>query len=106
VQIPYSSSFQNRAVELRESFGLQGVAEPQKSNNESQFLNMLGQGVGHVSQMQTDANDQVTAMLSGEDVSQAEVFTSIQKADMSFSLLVQIRNKLLQAYEEINAIRI
>ncbi|MFN9604189.1 MAG: flagellar hook-basal body complex protein FliE [Planctomycetota bacterium] len=30
----------------------------------------------------------------------------MQKADMSFRLLVQIRNKLLQAFEELNAIRV
>jgi flagellar hook-basal body complex protein FliE len=34
------------------------------------------------------------------------VFTSVQKADMSFRLLVQIRNKLMQAYEELNSIRV
>jgi len=34
------------------------------------------------------------------------LFTSVQKADMSFRLLVQIRNKLMQAYEELNSIRV
>ncbi len=32
--------------------------------------------------------------------------TSLQKADMAFRLLVQIRNKLMDAYQEINGIRI
>jgi flagellar hook-basal body complex protein FliE len=45
-------------------------------------------------------------MLSGEDVESVEVYSGLQKADMAFRLLVQVRNKLMQAYEEINSIRI
>jgi flagellar hook-basal body complex protein FliE len=34
------------------------------------------------------------------------VLTALQKADMSFKLMLQIRNKLVQAYQEVNNIRI
>jgi flagellar hook-basal body complex protein FliE len=56
--------------------------------------------------MQHDSQEMIEKLLSGDDVNQAEVFTSVQKADMSFRMLVQIRNKLMQAYEEINSIRV
>jgi flagellar hook-basal body complex protein FliE len=56
--------------------------------------------------MQHDSQQLVEQLLTGGDVNQAEVFTSVQKADMSFRLLVQIRNKLMQAYEELNSIRV
>ena len=36
----------------------------------------------------------------------AEVLTAVQKADMSFRLMMQIRNKLVQAYQEIQNVRI
>lgn len=52
------------------------------------------------------ADAQVHELLTGGDVSQVEVLTSVQKADMAFRLLVQVRNKLMAAYDEINAIRI
>ncbi|MFO0939915.1 MAG: flagellar hook-basal body complex protein FliE [Pirellulales bacterium] len=55
---------------------------------------------------QINVNDQVHALLTGGDVSQAEVLTAVQKADMSFRLLMQIRNKLISAYEELNGIRV
>lgn len=67
---------------------------------------MLSGGIDAVNQSQLSANQQVQAMLTGEDVSEAEVLTAVQKADMSFRLLMQIRNKLLAAYEELNAIRV
>lgn len=70
------------------------------------FADLLMEGVGAVNQAQHQADDQVHSLLTGGDVTQAEVLTSVQKADMAFRLLVQIRNKLMSAYEELNAIRV
>jgi flagellar hook-basal body complex protein FliE len=67
---------------------------------------MLSGGIESVNQTQLHADQQVQALLTGQDVTQAEVLTAVQKADMSFRLLVQIRNKLMAAYEELNAIRV
>ncbi len=62
--------------------------------------------MGRVNEMQHDSNRQVEQLLAGEDVQSAEVMTGLQKADMAFRLLVQVRNKLIQAFDEINNIRI
>jgi flagellar hook-basal body complex protein FliE len=70
------------------------------------FLGMLSGGIDSVNQTQLHADEQVQALLTGQDVTQAEVLTAVQKADMSFRLLVQIRNKLMAAYEELNGIRV
>jgi len=47
-----------------------------------------------------------TATRHGGDVNPAEVLTTLQKADISFRMMLQIRNKLVQAYQEVNNIRI
>lgn len=83
---------------------LQNLQTPEADG--SSFMGMLSGGIDAVNQSQLFANQQVQAMLTGEDVSEAEVLTAVQKADMSFRLLMQIRNKLLAAYEELNAIRV
>ncbi len=70
------------------------------------FPQMLQAGFAQVNDVQQDAHAQVHEMLTGGDVSQVEVLTAVQKADMAFRLLVQVRNKLMAAYEEINAIRV
>ncbi len=44
--------------------------------------------------------------MTGGDVNPAEVLTAVQKADMSFRMMMQIRNKLVQAYQEMKDIRI
>ena len=56
--------------------------------------------------MQADADKAVQQLITGGDVNPAEVLTAVQKADMSFRLMMQIRNKLVSAYQEINNIRI
>ena len=78
----------------------------QGTEGPSSFIELMQAGVAKVNSAQNSATAQVNDMMTGGDVSQVEVFTSVQKADMAFRMLVQVRNKLMQAYEELNAIRI
>jgi len=52
-----------------------------------------------VSQVQEDVEKAVSELSSGGDITNAVL--AIEKADMSFQLMVEIRNKLLSTYEEI-----
>ena len=70
------------------------------------FQNLMTDGVLQVNAMQQDATGQINELLTGGDVNQAEVYTAVQKADMAFRMLVQVRNKLMAAYEELNNIRV
>jgi flagellar hook-basal body complex protein FliE len=74
--------------------------------NGQPFKNILLEALDQVNSMQSQANDAVEQLVTGGDVNPAEVLTTLQKADMSFRLMLQIRNKLVQAYQEINNIRI
>ena len=56
--------------------------------------------------MQQDAAAAVEGLATGEDVNPAEVMTAVQKADIAFRMMMQIRNKLVQAYTEIENIRV
>ncbi|TWU50897.1 flagellar hook-basal body protein FliE [Rubripirellula tenax] len=70
------------------------------------FANLLGNQVKSVNTMQVDANEMVHTMLTGGNVNEAEVLTSVQKADLAFRMLLQVRNKLLEAYREVQQIQI
>jgi flagellar hook-basal body complex protein FliE len=72
----------------------------------NQFAQLMLESIGHVNAMQQDANQAFELLTTGGDIQAAEVLTSIQKADMTFRLMLQIRNKLMQAYQEIKEIRI
>ncbi len=45
-------------------------------------------------------------LFTGGDANPAEVLTAVQKADMAFRMMMQIRNKLTAAYDEIKNVRI
>lgn len=82
-----------------------GAASAQPAG-QAPFKNMLIEALDQVNSMQAQADEAVQQLVTGGDVNPAEVLTTLQKADMSFKLMLQIRNKLVQAYQEVNNIRI
>jgi len=70
------------------------------------FAKLMGDQVKNVNTMQTSADSMVHSLLTGGDVNEAEVLTSVQKADLAFRMLLQVRNKLLEAYREVQQIQI
>src|SRR5262245_37178133 len=85
---------------------LAGIEQPAATTNGPPFKNILLEALNQVNTMQTEANEAVQQLVTGGDVNPAEVLTTLQKADMSFRMMLQIRNKLVQAYQEVNNIRI
>jgi flagellar hook-basal body complex protein FliE len=72
----------------------------------SDFARLMLDKLGEVNSMQVDADDKVHTMLTGGDVNEAEVLTSVQKADLAFRMILQVRNKLIEAYRELQQIQI
>lgn len=70
------------------------------------FGSLLTNQVKNVNTMQMDANDMVHSLLTGGNVNEAEVLTAVQKADLAFRMLLQVRNKLVEAYREVQQIQI
>ena len=70
------------------------------------FKDFLLQSIDQVNGMQTDANHAVQTLMTGGDVNPAEVLTTVQKADLAFRMMLQIRNKLVQAYQEVKDVRV
>jgi flagellar hook-basal body complex protein FliE len=73
---------------------------------DSSFEKLLVDSLQQVNGMQTEADQAVEAMFTGEDVNPAEVLTAVQKADLAFQLTMQLRNKAMDVYREIRDIRI
>lgn len=70
------------------------------------FKSLLLESLDQVNAMQVNANEAVEKLATGGDANVPEVLTAVQKADLSFKLMLQIRNKLLAAYQEIKDMRI
>jgi flagellar hook-basal body complex protein FliE len=93
-------------VNLNSAYPLPATSAAAAPSDPQSFAQYMLDAIGEVNSMQQDANRAVEQLMTGEDVNMAEVFTAVQKADMSFRMLLQIRNKMLQAYEEIKDVRI
>ena len=70
------------------------------------FKDLLFDSIKQVNSMQLEADKAVEQMFTGGDVNPAEVLTAVQKADLAFRLTMQIRNKLMDVYQEVRDIRI
>lgn len=65
------------------------------------FSNLLGNFVNDVSEKQTAAGDAVNGLLSGKNVSLHQAMISMEEASVSFQMMVEVRNKLLDSYQEL-----
>ena len=56
-------------------------------------------------QLEQAAQQNIETALTGGDITQAEVLAAVKKADLSLRLLMQLRNKTLAAYNELQQMR-
>jgi flagellar hook-basal body complex protein FliE len=69
---------------------------------QSNFADMLGQAINKVSDTQQASSQLATAFEIGKSgVDLTDVMVASQKASVSFQALTQVRNKLVQAYQDI-----
>lgn len=70
------------------------------------FKDYLLDSINEVNSMQQSADRAVEQLATGGEASPAEVLTAVQKADIAFRMMMQIRNKIVAAYEEVKNIRV
>jgi len=72
----------------------------------STFESMLGNFVREVNAQQNLAAGAVNGLLSGDNVSLHQAMIAMQEAGVSFQLMVEVRNKLLESYQELMRMQI
>lgn len=68
---------------------------------EESFKDVLGKFVGDVNQLQKQADTSVNKLASGEITDIHSVMVKVEEANLSFSLMMEIRNKIVEGYKEI-----
>ena len=71
-----------------------------KSEGES-FSAVLSNAVQSVDQLHQTAASQVSNLLQGGGADLNNVMIAVEKADVSFQLMMQVRNKIVNAYQDI-----
>jgi flagellar hook-basal body complex protein FliE len=70
------------------------------------FKDFLIKSIKDVDSAQQQANHAVESLMTGGDADPASVLTAVEKADLAFRMMLQMRNKVMQAYQEVKDIRI
>lgn len=81
--------------------GLDPGAAEAKVNPKTDFSALILKAVGETNAAQLDSNHTAQAFERGESVPLTDVVLKMQKASLSFEATLQIRNKVLKAYEDV-----
>ncbi len=65
------------------------------------FSTAIKNAVGETNRLQTEADEMVTKLGTGEIGDVHQVMLAMNRADLSFRMMLEVRNKLLDAYQEV-----
>lgn len=72
-----------------------------KTDAITSFGDVFEQAISRVDQAKQESHDKVDRFLNGEDQEVHDMVLSTQRAEISFELFLQVRNKVVQAYQEV-----
>jgi len=73
---------------------------------EGGFATALRRAVERVNQLEHDSAQEIRLLLAGQSEDLHKTLLAVQKADLAFTLLLETRNKVVQAYQEIMRIQV
>ena len=75
------------------------------AGDRSKFMETLQQTMDQVQSAQGDAQGQVAELLNGNGVDVHRAMIAVEKAELSFQLMMQVRNKIVAAYQEVSRLQ-
>ena len=69
------------------------------------FADLLTDAVGQVNQLEDQAQTAVTGLMTGSGVDVHQAMIATQKASMAFELALAVRNKAVQAYQQVMSLQ-
>jgi|SRR5580658_30677 flagellar hook-basal body complex protein FliE len=72
------------------------------SASEPGFRDVLGSAIDDIQQLEGQAEAKVAGVIGGSGTDVHSAMIAVEKADLSFQLMMQVRNKIVSAYEEIS----
>ena len=69
---------------------------------ESAFIDTLKGAMSQVQQLNDEASKQVADLVTGKGGDVHSAMIAVEKADLSFQMMMQVRNKIVSAYQEVS----
>jgi flagellar hook-basal body complex protein FliE len=74
--------------------------------DKTSFEDILTESIGEVSRLQKEADKAANDLVTGGETDIHSAMIALEKADISFRLMMQVRNKIVAAYEEIKRMQV
>ena len=74
----------------------------QPASDRSEFFQTLEGAMDKVQEVQSGADQQVASLLQGSGQDLHTAMVAVEKADLTFQLMMQVRNKIVQAYQTVS----
>jgi flagellar hook-basal body complex protein FliE len=73
----------------------------QITQNQPQFIDTLKQTLQQAQQIQSEADQKVTSLVTGQGGDIQSAMVAVEKANLSFDMVIEVRNKIVQAYQDV-----
>jgi flagellar hook-basal body complex protein FliE len=77
------------------------LSDQKTVNGRKDFENILGDSIKQANNLQLNANRAIEELATGKNANVHETMIAIEKATVSFQMMMQVRNKIIDAYKEI-----
>ena len=81
-------------------------AKAPAATGEGKFANVLQDSISEVNKLQQKADQSITALATNGEASLHETMIAMEEASLSFKTMMQVRNKIVEAYQEVMRIQV
>lgn len=90
-----------KGLESLNGNGQDTLAKTKNAQAPESFGNMLARSLNDVNQLKLEADEAVANLTAGKQKDIHATMIALEKADVAFQLLMQVRNKIISAYETV-----
>lgn len=86
---------------IQSSFGLDPAPAGTADGKQTPFGSLMSDAVGQIDALENQARVAVQGLMTGTGVDVHQAMIATEKADMAFELALSVRNKAVQAYQQV-----
>lgn len=95
------SRLQDMQHEAQASIKAEAGSNNKSSSSGTSFFDQLKGGITEVNDLQRDSDKMSVDLASGKNGNLHETMLAVSTAELAFNLMVQVRNRALEAYQEV-----
>ncbi len=98
----YASLLGSRGIGVQEPKPQSGETAPAAGAQKNAFGGVLADALERVDSLQSDVGQKTEALAMGEPVALHDVMSSMAKSEVAFNFVLEVRNRLVDAWEKLS----